>query len=60
MESISSIVFGIAGNRSCGSSTFTFLGKLMDRLGLGNPRVPFVTSAARTSGQTSSRYELAP
>lgn len=59
MESISSIASGIAGNCSRDSGNRNLLGKLMDRLGFGTPRVPFVTSSTGSSRQTVPRYELA-
>jgi hypothetical protein len=60
MESISSIAFGMAGNCSRASANRNLRWKLMDRLGLGTPRVHFEASSTRSSGQRHPRYELAP
>jgi hypothetical protein len=59
MESISSIAFGIAGNCSRASGNLNLLEKLMDRFGLGTPRVQFLASSTRSPGQPYRRSELA-
>lgn len=53
MDSISSIAFGIAGNRSDASGSLTFLGKLMERLWFGRPAVALPTRAVRSSDRPS-------